>query len=76
MDDIIKINDVYAVRDRKKRELKFYQQQLEELQEKLFFLNKEIDMTEFIIKVIEEEKIYKKPDEIEIVDELEDKDGC
>lgn len=76
MNDIININDVYAIRDKKKKELNFYQDQLKELQEKLFFLEKEIGMTEFIIKVIEQENIYKKPEEIEIVDELEDKDGC
>ena len=76
MNDIINISDVYAIRDKKKKELNFYQDQLKELQEKLFFLEKEIGMTEFIIKVIEQEKIYKKPEEIEIVDELEDKDGC
>jgi len=76
MDDIIKIDDVYRIRDRKKKELQFYQDQLNELQEKLFFLEKEIGMTEFIIKVIEQENIYKKPEEIEIIDELEDKDGC
>lgn len=76
MNDIININDVYAIRDKKKKELNFYQDQLKELQEKLFFLEKEIGMTEFIIKVIEQENIYKKPDEIEIIDEFEDKDGC
>ena len=76
MNDIININDVYEIRDKKKKELNFYQDQLKELQEKLFFLEKEIGMTEFIIKVIEQENIYKKPEEIEIVDELEDKDGC
>ena len=76
MNDIININDVYAIRDKKKKELNFYQDQLKELQEKLFFLEKEIGMTEFIIKVIEQENIYKKPKEIEIIDEFEDKDGC
>ena len=76
MNDIININDVYAIRDKKKKELNFYQDQLKELQEKLFFLEKEIGMTEFIIKVIEQENIYKKPEEIEIIDEFEDKDGC
>ena len=76
MNDIININDVYEIRDKKKKELNFYQDQLKELQEKLFFLEKEIGMTEFIIKVIEQEKIYKKPEEIEIIDEFEDKDGC
>ena len=76
MNDIININDVYEIRDKKKKELNFYQDQLKELQEKLFFLEKEIGMTEFIIKVIEQENIYKKPEEIEIIDELEDKDGC
>ena len=76
MNDIINISNVYAIRDKKKKELNFYQDQLKELQEKLFFLEKEIGMTEFIIKVIEQENIYKKPEEIEIIDELEDKDGC
>ena len=38
-------------------ELEYYHKQLEELKSKMFFMEKEIEMTTFIIDIIENEKV-------------------
>lgn len=55
---IILLADVYKKREQKHKELVFYTEKLEELQHKLFFINKEIQITNFIIDMIEKEKVY------------------
>lgn len=57
MSDLILIKDVYKLKEEKERELKFYQEKLEELNKKMFFIKKEIDLTNFIINLIEKEKL-------------------
>ena len=52
---------------RKEKELEYYTQQLEELQKKLFFLNKEIELTNLIIDIIDKEQV------INVKNYLEDK---
>lgn len=54
---IIDISDIYDQRDRKKKELKFYTQELEKLMAKLGMLQNEIGVTETIIRLIENEQI-------------------
>lgn len=57
MTDIILINDLVDLRARKRKELEYYNKQLEELRTKMFFIQKEIDLTSDIIDMIEKEKI-------------------
>jgi len=57
MSDIILIQDIYKLKEEKEKELKFYQEKLEDLNRKMFFIKKEIDLTNFIIDLIEREKI-------------------
>jgi hypothetical protein len=57
MTDIILINDLVDLRARKRKELEYYNKQLEELRNKMFFIQKEIDLTSDIIDMIEKEKI-------------------
>ena len=57
MSNIISISDIYEIRNRKKLELEYYPKQLEELKNKMFFMEKEIEMTTFIIDIIENEKV-------------------
>ena len=57
MPDIILINDLVDLRARKRKELEYYNKQLEELRNKMFFIQKEIDLTSDIIDMIEKEKI-------------------
>lgn len=54
---IILLTDMIDARVRKEQELKFYQEQLEKLQSKMFLLQKDIDITNLCIKLIENEKV-------------------
>lgn len=54
---IILLEDIYEIRARKEQELQFYHNELEKLRGKLFFIKKEIDLTNYIIDIIEHEKV-------------------
>ena len=49
--------DVLETRVRKEKELEYYQKELEKLQEKMFFIKKDIDSTNLIIDMIEKENV-------------------
>jgi hypothetical protein len=55
--NIILLEEILDLRSRKKKELEYYNQQLEELKMRMFFIQKEIDLTSNIIVMIEKEKI-------------------
>ena len=55
--NIILLEEILDLRSRKKKELEYYNQQLEELKMKMFFIQKEIDLTSNIITMIEKEKM-------------------
>jgi len=42
---------------KKEKELEFYAKELEKLKEKMFFLQKDIDLTNMIIDMIEKENV-------------------
>ncbi len=54
---IVFLQDIISQKVRKEEELKYYAKQLQELENKMFFLRKEIQLTNFIIEAIEQEKI-------------------
>lgn len=54
---IIMLTDVLEQKVRKEKELEYYQKELEKLQEKMFFIQKDIDVTNLIIDLIEKENI-------------------
>lgn len=54
---IILLNDIYEMRRRKEEELAFYHDQLEKLQQKMFFLQKDIEITNICIDIIEKETV-------------------
>ena len=54
---ILFITDLIDQRLRKEKEIEYYEQQLEEISKKLFFLKKEKDLTELIINIIQNEKV-------------------
>jgi hypothetical protein len=70
MSGLILISDIYKLREEKQKELEFYKGKLEELEKKMFFINKEIQLTNFIIDLIEREKIQ---DIRALIDEKKDK---
>jgi len=55
--NIILLTDIIEQKVRKEKELEYYQQQMEELRKKMFFVKKEIDVTSMIIDIIETEKV-------------------
>ena len=64
---IVLLSDFIEQKVRKEKELEYYTQQLEELQKKLFFLNKEIQLNNLIIDIIDKEQV------INVKNYLEDK---
>ena len=64
---IILLSDYIEQKVRKEKELEYYTKELEELQRKMFWLRKEIQLTNVIIDIVEKEKV------IDIQEYLEDK---
>ncbi|NDH49334.1 MAG: hypothetical protein EBY41_02080 [Proteobacteria bacterium] len=54
---IIFLTEFLDQRVRKQSELKYYEKQLEELNKKIFFLKKEIDLTNIIIDIVQKETV-------------------
>lgn len=54
---IILLTDIIEQKVRKEKELEYYQKELEKLNHKMFFIRKEIDLTNLIIDLIGREKI-------------------
>jgi hypothetical protein len=54
---LIILTDVIETKLRKEKELDFYQKELEKLQQKMFFLRKDIEITNLCIQIIEQEKV-------------------
>jgi hypothetical protein len=54
---LILIADVLEQKLRKEKELEYYQKELEKIQQKMFFLKKDLDLTNMIIDMIKEEKV-------------------
>lgn len=54
---ILLLSDIIEQKVRKEKELEFYQKELEKLQEKMYWVKREIDLTTTIIHVIQEEKV-------------------
>lgn len=57
MGKIVQLSDLLDLRKEKERELKYYTERLEELNKKLYFIRKEVELTNFIIDLIEKESI-------------------
>jgi hypothetical protein len=57
MAKLILLTDVIETKLRKEKELEFYQNELEKLQQKMFFLRKDIEITNLCIQIIEQEKV-------------------
>ena len=53
--NIISIADILEQKLRKEQELLFYEKQLEELQKKMFFVKTDIEVTNLVIEIINDE---------------------
>jgi len=57
MSKIILLKDVYEMKEQKEKELLFYKEKLEELRDKVYWLERDIALTKNIIRMIEEERL-------------------
>lgn len=57
MTKIVLLQDVYAIKEQKEKELAYYREQLEIITEKLIWIEREYKLTKDIIKMIEQETI-------------------
>ena len=64
---IILLTDFIEQKIRKEKELEYYTKELEELEKKMWFIRKDIQLTNLIIEIVEQEKV------IDIREYLEDK---
>jgi hypothetical protein len=54
---IVSLNDIYAMRERRENELKFYRAEREKLEAKMAMVAHELDLTDTIIRMIENDQI-------------------
>ena len=54
---LIQITDIIETKVRKQKELEFYEKELKKLQQKMYFIQKDIEITNIIINIIENEKV-------------------
>lgn len=57
MSNLILLTDILETKLRKEKELEFYQKELEKLQQKMFFIKKDIEITNICIEIIEKETV-------------------
>ena len=55
---LIQITDILETKLRKEREIEYYEEQIRKIQQKMMFLQKDLDLTKLIISIIEKEKVY------------------
>ena len=55
--DIIILSDIYNMRKQKEKELAYYETKLKELEDKLFWIRKEIQLTSVIIDIKKKETV-------------------
>lgn len=56
-DKIIRLGELIEHRLKKEKEIEYYKSQLLDLQEKIFNLQKDVDLTKLIIDIIRDEKV-------------------
>jgi hypothetical protein len=55
---LIQITDILETKLRKEKEIEYYEEQIKKIQQKMMFLQKDLDLTKLIISIIEKEKVY------------------
>jgi len=73
-DNIVSLSDLIESRLRKEQELEYYQEALTRLVKKVSILQKEIDITNLIIDMIEGEKLMTIEEKISKMIEVESND--
>jgi hypothetical protein len=65
MTKLILLTDIIETKLRKEKELEFYKKELEKLRQKMFFLSKDIEITNICIRIIEQEKVFDIKEQME-----------
>ena len=62
---IIVLSELIESKLRKEKEIEYYQKQLVELQTKIVYLQKDVDLTKIIIDIIETDKVIDIKEKVE-----------
>lgn len=55
---IILLHEIIESKVKKENELAFYQKELEKLQQKMYMVRKDIELTNIIIEIVENERVH------------------
>ena len=59
MSRLISLEEILASKEQKQKELEFYRAKMKELEDKMYWLNRDLELTELIIEMIETETVPK-----------------
>ena len=59
MSKLISLAEVLESREQKEKELEFYRKKLKEIEERMYWLNRDLEVTNIIIEMIETETVPK-----------------
>ena len=62
---LILLSDIIEQKVRKEKELEFYQAELEKLKEKMYWIQRDIDVTNIIIDMVKHEKVLDVKEQME-----------
>ena len=59
MSKLISLSEILESKDQKEKELAFYRKKLEEIEQRMYWLNRDLEVTNIIIEMIETETVPK-----------------
>ena len=59
MSKLISLSEILESKEQKEKELEFYRKKLEEIEQRMYWLNRDLEVTNIIIEMIETETVPK-----------------
>jgi len=59
MSKLISLSEILESKEQKEKELEFYRKKLKEIEERMYWLNRDLEVTNIIIEMIETETVPK-----------------
>jgi len=59
MSKLISLSEILESKEQKEKELAFYRKKLEEIEQRMYWLNRDLEVTNIIIEMIETETVPK-----------------
>jgi len=59
MSKLISLSEILESKEQKEKELEFYRNKLKEIEERMYWLNRDLEVTNIIIEMIETETVPK-----------------